>query len=146
MYLTLLMSLYFPRHQFEKAVISLFRLCQVLVVGCGFFSCRIWGLQLAYGIFSCNTWDLVPQPRFELWPAALGAQSLSHWTTREVLQIHIVKVFPVATGNAPAYTPGNTPAFWGAGAPGSPSSWGKGSWRRRWSPKCDTHSGEAGQR
>ena len=30
------------------------------------------------------TWDLVPQPGIKLMPPALGSQSLSHWTTREV--------------------------------------------------------------
>ena len=29
-------------------------------------------------------WDLVPWPGTEPWPLALGAQSLSHWITREV--------------------------------------------------------------
>ena len=33
---------------------------------------------------SCCLWDLFPQPRVEPRPAALGVQSLSHWTTREV--------------------------------------------------------------
>ena len=28
-------------------------------------------------------WDLVPWPGIEQWPPALGAWSLSHWTTRE---------------------------------------------------------------
>ena len=31
----------------------------------------------------CSMWDLVPQPGIESRPPALGAQSLSHWTTRE---------------------------------------------------------------
>ena len=30
-------------------------------------------------------WDLVARPRIEAGPPALGAQSLSYWTTREVL-------------------------------------------------------------
>ena len=45
----------------------------------------------AGGIFSCVTltlvcslWDLVPLPGTEPRPPALGAQSLSHWTPREV--------------------------------------------------------------
>ena len=29
-------------------------------------------------------WDLVPQPGIKSRPPALGLQSLSHWTTREV--------------------------------------------------------------
>ena len=32
---------------------------------------------------SCITWNLVPQPGIELRLPALGAQSLSHWTTRK---------------------------------------------------------------
>ena len=38
-----------------------------------------------YRIFSCGMWDLVPWPGIEPGPPALGARSLSHWTTREVL-------------------------------------------------------------
>ena len=33
---------------------------------------------------SCSMWDLAPWPGIEPGPPALGAQSLSHWTTREV--------------------------------------------------------------
>ena len=35
-------------------------------------------------IVSCGMWDLVPWPGIEPRPPALEAQSLSHWTTREV--------------------------------------------------------------
>ena len=31
-----------------------------------------------------STWNLVPQPGIQAGPPALGAQSLNHWTTREV--------------------------------------------------------------
>ena len=37
---------------------------------------------------SCSMWDLGPWPGFEPGPPAWGAQSLSHWTTREVLIIY----------------------------------------------------------
>ena len=33
---------------------------------------------------SCSMWDLAPWPGIKPGPPALGAQSLSHWTTREV--------------------------------------------------------------
>ena len=33
---------------------------------------------------NCSVWDLVPWPEIEPGPPALGAQSLSPWTTREV--------------------------------------------------------------
>ena len=39
---------------------------------------------VACGIFSCSLGDLVPWPGIEPWLLALGAQSLSHWATREV--------------------------------------------------------------
>jgi len=42
-------------------------------------------------LFSCGMWDLVPQPGIKLDPAALGAQSLSHWTTREAPYIFFFK-------------------------------------------------------
>ena len=43
-----------------------------------------WVLVAAWEIFSSEMWDLVPWPGIEPRPPALGAQSLSHWTTREV--------------------------------------------------------------
>ena len=33
----------------------------------------------------CGMWDLVPPSEIEPRPPVLGGQSLSHWTTREVL-------------------------------------------------------------
>ena len=35
--------------------------------------------------FYCSTWILVSWPGIEPWPPGLGAQSPSHWTTRETL-------------------------------------------------------------
>ena len=45
----------------------------------GIFSCGVWTL-------SCSTWDLDPCPGIKPGPSALGARSLSHWTTRDVPQ------------------------------------------------------------
>ena len=49
---------------------------------------------VAFRIFNCSMrtlnwgmWDLVPRPGIKPRPPALGAQSLSHWTTREVLKL-----------------------------------------------------------
>ena len=39
---------------------------------------------VAFRVFSCSMWDLVPWPRMEPRPLALGLWSLGHWTTREV--------------------------------------------------------------
>ena len=53
-----------------------------------------WVSVLAHGIFnlhcgmqtlSCGMWELVPQPGTEPRSLALGAWSLTHWTTREAL-------------------------------------------------------------
>ena len=44
---------------------------------CGTFSRGVQSL-------SCVLWDLGPPPRIEPWPLALGARSLSYWTTWEV--------------------------------------------------------------
>ena len=42
---------------------------------------------------SCGLWDLAPWPRMEpSGPSALGARSLSHWTTREVLRSWILQL------------------------------------------------------
>ena len=39
-------------------------------------------------------YDLVPQPGIEPRPSALGAQSLTHWTTREVPKVAFLKGKP----------------------------------------------------
>ena len=52
-----------------------------------------WVSTVACRIFSCDTWALVPWLGIEPWPPALGAQSLSHWTTREVPQHHFLFIF-----------------------------------------------------
>ena len=41
-------------------------------------------IHLAAADLSCGMWDLVPGPGIEPGLPALGTQSLSHWTTREV--------------------------------------------------------------
>ena len=35
-------------------------------------------------LIAACVWDLVPQPRIEPGPPALGVQSLTHWTTKKV--------------------------------------------------------------
>ena len=44
-----------------------------------------WVLDAACDIFSYGMWDLVPRAGIEPKALASGAQSLSHWTIREVL-------------------------------------------------------------
>ena len=39
---------------------------------------------VVHGLSSCSMWDLLSQPEIEPGPPALEAQSLSHWTMREV--------------------------------------------------------------
>ena len=47
------------------------------------------GFVSAQGIFfSCGIWDLFPWPGIKTGLPALGAWSFSHWTTREVPQLH----------------------------------------------------------
>ena len=48
------------------------------------FICLCRGFVATCGLFSWGMWDLVPRPGIEPGPPALGMQSLSHWTTREV--------------------------------------------------------------
>ena len=55
-------------------------LCRVLVAACGVFFLAVARELL---IVACM-WDLVPWPGIKPGPPALGAQSLSHWTSREV--------------------------------------------------------------
>ena len=57
---------------------------------------RIWILFFLFSYLfgcaglNCSMWDLVPWPGTKPRPPAVGAQSLSHWTTREVLRIWIL--------------------------------------------------------
>ena len=49
-----------------------------------FFKCSfVYLIYLSALGLSCGMWDLVPWPGIELGRPALGAWSLSHWTTRE---------------------------------------------------------------
>ena len=54
----------------------------------GFFNIYLFWLWqvLVAGMrtLSCDMWALAPWPGIEPGPPALGAWSLSHWTTREV--------------------------------------------------------------
>ena len=62
-------------------------LFQLLILLRIYISLIIWLFQVlaaACGTFSCGKWDLFPWPGIEPGPPALGAWSLSHWTTREV--------------------------------------------------------------
>ena len=53
----------------------------------------------ACGISSCSQWDLVPRPGMKPRPLALGAQNLSHWTTREVPHLGALKQRPTKHGS-----------------------------------------------
>ena len=46
--------------------------------------CHVWDLHCGMRTLSCGMWDLVPWPGMKPGTPALGAWSLSHWTTREV--------------------------------------------------------------
>ena len=48
-----------------------------------FFFLIIYLFFLAMPGLNCGMWDLVPWPGIEPGPPSLGAQNLSHWTTRE---------------------------------------------------------------
>ena len=63
-------------------------------------NCGLWDLQSSFRhteSFSCGTWDffsggiwdLIPWPVIALEPPALGVQSLSHWTTKELLPMFV---------------------------------------------------------
>ena len=60
----------------------------------------IWlhrGLAVACKIFNCDMCDLVPWPGIECQSPALGAQSLSHWTTRKsCIQMFLSALFIIA--------------------------------------------------
>ena len=54
---------------------------------------------------SCFMWDLVTWPGIELGHAALGAWSLSHWTTREVSWLLFLELAPKRRGIFLSSTP-----------------------------------------
>ena len=56
----------------------------LIIIGALCIFKNILFIYLAPQDLSCGMQDLVPQPGIEPGPPALGAQSLSHWTTREV--------------------------------------------------------------
>ena len=72
--------------------IYLFWLRQVLVAARGTFvaACGLLVAACKLLVVACMQ-DLVPPPGIEPRPPALGAQSLTHWTTREVPKISILK-------------------------------------------------------
>ena len=73
-----------------------------ITFSCSVIFCLILFLYLAALSLSCNMWDLVPWPRIKPWSPILGAQSLSHWTTREVPPCYVInachQVSPASRG------------------------------------------------
>ena len=65
---------------FKNLYIFYFWLCRVFIAAC------LIAAYVGFSVAACM-WDLVPQPRIEPGPPALGAQSLTHWTTREAPNI-----------------------------------------------------------
>ena len=55
-------------------------------------SCSTPALRCSMRILSCGMWHLVPRPGIEPWSPALGAWILTHWTTREVPDLVILKL------------------------------------------------------
>ena len=56
-----------------------------------------WVWVVTCEIFRCGVWDLVPWLGIEPGPPVLGGQSLSHWTTREVLRLCVEGVWGCAS-------------------------------------------------
>ena len=67
----------------DRLIYLLIWLCQVLVVTHRIFSCHVQTL-------SCSKWDLVLWPGIISRPPALGAQSLHHWTIKEVPRQYLI--------------------------------------------------------
>ena len=63
---------------------SCFIFCLVIYLATPGLSCDMQDLSCNMSTLSCSMWDLVPWPGIKPRAPALGAQSLSHWTTREV--------------------------------------------------------------
>ena len=66
-------------------------------LNCLYFYLAVLGL-------SCSIWDLVLCPGIKPRPPALGAQSLSHWTTREVPTLSRKHIRPIPSeGHSTTY-------------------------------------------
>ena len=65
--------------------------------GSSFFNLKIYFYLFAVPGLGCHMWYLVPWAGIELRPTSLGAQSLSHRATREVLQKRLLPTY--ASGN-----------------------------------------------
>ena len=118
----------------------------LLVFQCGFFLLEIFifiylcgcgrsQLQQAES-FSCSRWDLDPRPGTEPRPPALGEQSLSHCTTKEVPLCTFIIIF----SSEDTYSLLRLP-WWlseesacNVGDPGSIPGVGRFPWRRKWQP------------
>ena len=94
----------------------LFYLFILAVLG---LSCGTWDLELqhvdfivaACGLLSCSIWDLVPQPGIKPGPPALGVQSLTHWTTREVRNLARF-LLKKTTSIYPSFNDADDQGFW----------------------------------
>ena len=67
-----------------------------------FFTLFIWLCQVllvAHRLFCCSQWDLVPWPGIKPGPPTLGMWRLSHWTTREVWDVHLKESVPLFTAH-----------------------------------------------
>ena len=58
-----------------------------------FIQLAVSGLSCTMQTLGCGRWDLVSWPGTEPGPPALGAESHSHWTTKEVPDLCVLKVF-----------------------------------------------------
>ena len=67
----------------QNSELNIFRILINFILFIYFFKSFIYFNLAALGL-SCCMWDLAPCPGIEPRPPALGALSLSHWTTREV--------------------------------------------------------------
>ena len=65
-----------------------------------FFLKKLLFIYLAAPGLTCGMQDLVPWPGIEPRPPAVGAQSLIHWTTREVPQLWIL-MLPLSSSRGP---------------------------------------------
>ena len=69
----------------ESVAISFSRIFPTQGLNLGLPHCRQMLYHLSrQGRHSCHMWDLIPWPGIKPRPPALGAWSLSHWTTTEV--------------------------------------------------------------
>lgn len=82
--LIFLSSSFFYAHPPYLSISFFFQIFLFIYLAVSSLSCGMQGFSISMWALSYGIWNLLPQPGTKPGSPALGAQSFSHWTTREV--------------------------------------------------------------